>query len=137
MRMKRNISNVAIDGLAVLLAEYLQGSKITASQSVLHIRADNSDKMMGLIEVAKEKISSTLWDYNVLVEYPIAAASVRFIMHGNSFVCEQLAQRYGGRISNTKYWILYNEPIHDYNHGYKDRLPATEEIIGYIEKMSR
>ena len=135
--MGRNISNAAIDGLATLLAEYLQGSKISSSQSVLHIRTDNSDKMMGLIEAAKEEISSALWDYNVLVEYPVAVASVQFIMHGNSFVCEQLAKHYGGRISNCKYWILYNEPLDDFNHGYKEKLPTVEEIVGYIEKMSQ
>ena len=101
----KNISNAVINELATLLAEYLQGSKVASSQSVLHIRADDINKM-GYIEVAKEKISSALWDYNVLVEYPIADASTRFVMHGNNFVCEQLARRYGGRISNGKYWIL-------------------------------
>ena len=135
--MGRNISNAEIDRLAALLVEYFQGSKVTSSESVLHIRADDSSKMMGWIEVAKENISSALWDCNVLVEYPIANASVRFIMHGNSFVCEQLAKHYGGRISNAKYWILYNEPIHDHNYGYKDKLPTIKEITGYIEKMSR
>ncbi len=132
----KNISNAVINELATLLAEYLQGSKVASSQSVLHIRADDINKM-GYIEVAKEKISPALWDYNVLVEYPIADASTRFVMHGNNFVCEQLAKRYGGRISNGKYWILYNEPLDNYNHGYKEKLPAAEEIVGYIEKMSQ
>ncbi|MBQ8482618.1 MAG: hypothetical protein IJ532_08850 [Alphaproteobacteria bacterium] len=68
---------------------------------------------------------------------PYVALHGVLILLGYSFVCEQLAKHYGGRISNAKYWILYNEPIHDYNYGYKDKLPTTEEITGYIEKMSR
>jgi len=136
---KTIISDAVIDRLAALLENHMCGLKVYSSQFVLHIKTEHSDRLMGLIEVAKEEISisAAVWNYNVLIEYPTADDSVKFINHGKDFVCEQLAKQFGGRVSNCRYWILYNEPINNYNHGYKEKLPTAEEVIEYIEKMSQ
>ena len=125
--------NVNINELATLLENRFSGKKIYSSSSVLHIEATD-EKMMGLIEVAKDNTSTRL-DYNVLIEYPSVHNGMKFALHGNNFVCEQLAQQYGGRVSNCRYWILYNEAINDCNHGYKESLPTAESIIRFIEQL--
>jgi len=129
---KTIISDAVIDRLATSLETYFSGSRAYSSQSVLYIKA-SSEKMMGGIENAKEETSVPM-DYNVLVEYPTAQDGTKFILHGNDFVCMLLAERFGGRISNCRYWIMYNEPITDYNHGYKEKLPTGEEIINYLKE---
>ena len=131
--MEKTINqNANINRLANLLEKYFSGKTRYSSPAVLHI--ESSDGPMGLIEVAKDNTSTRL-DYNVLMEYPSVHNGMKFALHGKDFVCEQLAQQYGGRISNCRYWILYNEVINDYNHGYKENLPTSEDIIRFIEKL--
>ena len=130
---KTTNQNANINKLATLLEDYFSGKTIYSSSAVLHIEASDA-KMIGLIEVAKDNTATRL-DYNVLMEYPSVHNGMKFVLHGKDFVCEQLAQQYGGRISNCRYWILYNEVINDCNHGYKENLPTSEDIIRFIEKL--
>ena len=60
---------------------------------------------------------------------------MKFVMHGNSFICDMLAKKYGGRVSNSRYWIIYNEPQTNLNWGYREILPTAQEIIEFMEKL--
>ena len=130
---KTIISDAVIDRLATSLETYFSGTRAYSSHFVLYIKA-SSEKMMGEIENAKEKTSVPM-DYNVLIEYPTAQDCIKFILHGNDFVCMKLAKKFGGRISNCRYWVMYNEPIDTYNHGYKEKLPTGEEISNYLQGL--
>jgi len=131
---KTVIPDVEINKLATSLEQCFAGEKVYFSQAVLHIKASR-EKMMGWIAETKENASPMLWDYNVLIEYQTADNNIKFLMHGKDFVCTKLTEQYGGRISGCKYWLLYNEPITKYNHGYKKKLPSAEEIIRCIEEL--
>lgn len=130
---KTIISDVVIDRLATSLERFFSGSRVCSSQSALYIKA-SSEEMMGRIECAKEETSVSL-DYCVLIEYPTAKGGMKFVLHGKDFVCMSLAEQFGGRVSNCRYWILYDEPITSINHGYKEKLPTGEEIISYINEL--
>lgn len=120
--------------LATSLESFFSGKKVSESQNVMHIKSSDSQKSMGWIEVAKDSCSSILWDYNVLLEFPLASGSICFINHGNSFINEMLVKKFGGKISNAKYWIMYNEPFSPDNYGYIDQLPNVAEVVAYIEE---
>lgn len=130
---KRIISQSAIDALSAFLAKRFSGSESYQSQNVLHIEA-SADAMMGYIEVAKDETLIPL-DYNILIEYQTCYGGMKFVMHCNSFICEKLVEKYGGRVSNSRYWIIYNEPQTNLNWGYREILPTAQEIIEFMEKL--
>ncbi len=60
---------------------------------------------------------------------------MKFVMHGNSSACDMLAKKYGGCVSNCNYWIMYDELKTNWNHGYKEKLPTAQEVIGFVETV--
>lgn len=138
-RMRTTIfSDVLLEKLATALEQIFSGKKGYSSQNVMHITSSRPDKSMGWISAVKEDYSSSLWSYNVLIEQPTVDRSIKFINHGNSFVNEMLAKKFGGCISGHEYWILYNEPLSVFGrYGYEKKLPTAEEIIEYIENLCK
>lgn len=130
--MRELIDTTRLERLARLLEERFHGKTIYSSPVVLHIEA--TEGMMGWIKTAKDDTETRL-DYNVLIEYPRIQNGMKYVLHGSDFVCMQLAKRYGGRISNARYWILYDEVLNSTNHGYKKELPTLGDIITFIEKL--
>ena len=130
--MKQLIDKTRLERLARLLEERFHGKTIYSSPVVLHIEA--TEGMMGWIETAKDDTETKL-DYNVLIEYPSIQNSLKYVLHGSNFVCDELVAEYGGCISNARYWILYDEVIENTNHGYKKELPTPGDIITFIEKL--
>ena len=118
---KKIISDEALNKLSTYLEKYFSATKRYSSQAVMHLELSSYNGRMGGIEVAKD-VSSDLWDYNVLLEMPTYGESIKFVVHGNTFVVEMLAKQFGGKISNCRYWIMYDEPINSYNHGYKEKI---------------
>lgn len=128
---KRVISEEMFDKLAA----FLKGRQVPAvveyhSQAVMHIKSLGHDVSMGWLDVALTKVGLT--HYNMLLEQE----GFKYVNCGYYFTCELLAKKFGGCVSNSRYWILYNEPESYSQYGYKgDRLPTAEEVIRYIEEL--
>lgn len=134
---KSDVPNDVLDKLAASLAELISAKEIYRSPAVMHVRSQQEYPIDGWLEVAKDHVSAELQDYNVLHEYPTGNKHVKFTNHGKPFVNTMLAEKFGGCVSNSCYWILYNEPLWGIcNYGYKgDKLPTAKEIIRFIEEI--
>ena len=127
------ISDSVIDELSTFLKKQFSGLEKCRYPKMLHIEASNNASM-GWIEAKKEELGIPQ-DYNVLIEYQTCQGCMKFVMHGNDFVCMMLAEKYGGKVSDITYWIMYNEPQTECNHGYKEKLPTAEEIINFVKPL--
>ena len=104
------------------------------SQAVMHIKSLGHDISMGWLDVALTKVGLT--HYNMLLEQEGLSRHMKYVNCGYYFTCELLAKKFGGCVSNNRYWIMYNEPESYYQYGYKgDKLPTAKEIIKYLEEL--
>lgn len=104
------------------------------SQAVMHIKSQGDDVSMGWLDVALTKVGLT--HYNILLEQEGLSRHMKYVNCGYYFTCELLAKKFGGCVSNSRYWILYNEPESYSQYGYKGgRLPTAKEIIEYLEEL--
>jgi len=129
---KKVIPNEALD----ILETSLKMKVISRSQAVMYVKPLSSFTNMGELSVAMEKASLDSSKYSVLLE----EEDLKFVNYGYYFINEMLAKKFGGCVSNSRYWILYNETrdsgLAGGMYGYEgDHLPTAEEIIQYIEEL--
>lgn len=134
------ISEAMLDKLEASLKEcfYIHAKVISRSQAVMHVKPQRNGVSMGWLAVAMEKASLETSKYSVLLEEDYSDSfSPKFINCGYYFINMKLAETFGGCVSNSRYWILYNEVRgNGCSHGYKgEHLPTAEEIIHYIEEL--
>lgn len=134
---KKVIPNEALD----ILETSLNMKVISRSQAVMHVKPLSSFTSMGVLSVAMEKASLDSSKYSVLLEeeHP-GNYTPKFVNYGYYFINEMLAKKFGGCVSNSRYWILHDETrgsgLAGGMYGYEgDHLPTAEEIIQYIEEL--
>lgn len=131
--MSKIIPNEVLDNLEALLKERIHAKVISRSGGVMHVKS-SKHLSMGWLEVAMEKVSLETSNYGVLLEEEGDPFAVEFTHFGYYFTNEKLAKKFGGCVSNNRYWILYNEKGGMY--GYTgDHMPTAEEIIQFIENL--
>ena len=144
--MEKNvISEQVLKDLAnFFLAHYAAkyGVKVAyQSPQVTHlcVESDKIDEaIMGWLAIARDEFGEKLHGHQVILEHQQGAHKMVFVGYVDYWIGVMLARKFGGRISNTVYWVLYNEPQSYSHYGYKeDNLPTAQEIIQYIEELKK
>ncbi len=131
------ISEEMLDKLDASLREHIHAKVISRSQAVMHVKPQMHCVNMGWLAVAMENASLETSKYSILLEEDHSdCLTPKFINYGYYFINEKLAEKFGGCVSNSQYWILYDEVVGrgfaGGMHGYiGDHLP----IIRYIEEL--
>lgn len=131
---KQIIPSDALDKLEAALKKTIPAEIISRSERVMHVSSLTHYPSMGWLNVAMKKASLETSKYGVLLEEKGDYLAAKFTHFGYYFTNEMLVKRFGGCVSNNRYWILYNEKGGMY--GYTgDRMPTTKEIIQFIEEL--
>lgn len=141
------ISDEVLDKLEASLRAHLRVEAISRTKSVMHVVSGSDMFESGWLEVAMDEASLEEQEYNILLEYKTGVNSralcgqCKFINYGYYFINERLAEKFGGCVSNGRYWILYDENANSLTgatYGYKgERLPTAEEITRYIDELCK
>lgn len=131
--MSKIIPNEVLDNLEALLKERIHVEVISRSEVVMHVKSSKHISM-GWLAVAMEKASLETSRYGVLLEERGDFLAAEFTHFGYYFTNEQLVKKFGGCVSNSAYWVLYNEKGGMYGYA-GDRMPTAKEIIQFIEEL--
>lgn len=110
------------------------------SPQVTHfcVESDAVDEaVMGWLAIARDEFGEKLRGHQVILEHQLGAHKMVFVGYLDYWIAVMLARKFGGRSSNTVYWVLYDEPQTYSHYGYiGDKLPTAQEIIQYIETLT-
>lgn len=141
---KKTVSEQVLKDLANFFTEHYvaHGVKVAyQSPQVTHVCVE-SDKVdeavMGWLSIACDEFGEKLRQHQVILEHQQGAHKMVFVGYVDYWIGVMVARKFGGRISNTVYWVLYNEPQSYSHYGYMgDNLPTAQEIIQYIEELKK
>ena len=140
--MEKNvISEQVLKDLANFFTEHYvaHGVKVAyQSPQVTHLCVD-SDKIdeaiMGWLAIARDEFGEKLRGHQVILEHQQGAHKMVFVGYVDYWIGVMLARKFGGRISNTVYWVLYDEPQSYSHYGYcGEEQPQATDIIRFIEE---
>lgn len=142
---KTIISSDMLDKLEASLQEHMSIIGISHSDNIVHVRTNSEDVITGWLAVSVEEASLEDKECDILLEYERGTKThvgqLRFVNYGHWFVNDRLAEKFGGCVSDSVYWVLYDEKRDKClpgagMFGYKgDKLPTAKEIIQFIEEL--
>lgn len=141
--MEKNvISEQVLNDLANFFTEHYvaHGVKVAyQSPQVTHLCVESDNEaIMGRLAIARNEFGEKLRGHQVILEHQQGAHKMVFVGYVDYWIGVMLARKFGGRISNTVYWVLYDEPQSYSHYGYMgDNLPTAQEIIQYIEELKK
>lgn len=135
--MEKNvISEKVSQWLTEVLEKRLNLKLVYKSPKVIHLKCVQAGLPVKRVQMVLNVLADEVGDCNVLIEYPLGTQRLKFFGVGNFWVNTLLSRKFGGLVSEDRYWVLNNE-AHLYSlYGYiGTELPTAQDIIQFMEEI--